>query len=177
MEAILILALFGGFIGALGASFLLSQRHSSRPAFACPRVHIHGPAIPVRRYTLMFSRAERSFYRALRSMVPDHMIFVKVKVADLIPSAAKPSLWDHFSPINRKHVDFVVCDQTLAPVLAIELDDLTNPISSASRNSSVDSLLTNVALPVVHVPQKGKYLFNDLRRLLAPYLSVPRPIV
>jgi hypothetical protein len=62
-------------------------------------------------------------------------------------------------------------------VLAIELDDLTNPLAQSSQRSLVDSVLSNAALPVVHVPQKRKYLFNDLRRLLMPYLSVSRPIV
>jgi hypothetical protein len=175
MEPLLVLALFGGFVAALGGIVLLSFHRAPRLAFATQRVQGH--TIPVRRCTLLFSKAERAFYQALRALVPDHMIFVKVRLGDLISAKPPQSFWDHFSSINRRHVDFVVCDPTLAPVLAIELDDLTNPLAQSSQRSLVDSVLSNAALPVVHVPQKRKYLFNDLRRLLMPYLSVSRPIV
>jgi hypothetical protein len=174
MEALLIMILLGGFVFALATTFLVSRRPALRPVFACTPTHTH--LVPLRRRTVLFSRSERSFYQTLRSLIPDHMIFVKVKLADLVPLKPHQSFWEHFSPINRKHIDFVICDQTLAPVVAIELDR-ANSTSHMPTIDLMNSVLASACLPIVHVPQKRRYVFNELRRLLAPYLTVPRPLL
>jgi arginine/lysine/ornithine decarboxylase len=174
-EALLVLGLFGGFIVAL-AGILLVGKQSAHPAnFGCQPVQPH--PIPYRGRTVLFSKAERSFYQTLRAVVPDHMIFVKVKLADLICLRPRQSVWEYFSPINRKRIDFVICDPTLAPVLAIELDEAGNAAADGATANLVDSVLANASLPLVHVAQKRSYLFNELRRLVSPYLSVPRPLL
>ena len=174
MEALLVLLLLGGFLMTLVVTVWLGRHTSIRPAFA--GAGLGGAPIPFRRRALLFSKAERSFYQVLRSVLPDHMIFVKVKLADLVCSNQPRSLWDHFTPINRKHIDFVVCDPTLAPVVAIELDKV-NHYGGASAADLLNSALGSSSLPVVHVPHKRRYLFNELRKLLAPYVSVPHPLL
>ncbi|MFL6513968.1 MAG: DUF2726 domain-containing protein [Chthoniobacterales bacterium] len=174
MEAVLVVFLLGGFLLVLGTTLLASRHVPQRPAFA--GLSVHGHAFPYRRRIVLFSKAERSFYKALRSLVPDHMIFVKVKLADLVTMKPRQSLWEYFSPINRQHVDFVICDPTLAPVVAIALDS-ANQHSSAAAADMVNSVLASASLPVLHVPQKRRYLFDELRRLLTPYLAVPRPLL
>ena len=104
------------------------------------------------------------------------MIFVKVKLADLVQSKSRQSLWDYFTPINRKHIDFVVCDPTLSPVVAIELDKV-NHYGAASAAELLNSVLGSAALPIVHVPHKRRYLFHELRKLLAPYVTMPHPLL
>src|SRR5437868_9134267 len=131
MDAVLIVALLGGFVATLGGILLVSHQSTRLPSFAFQAVQGH--PIPFRRRAILFSKAERSFYRALRALVPDHLIFVKVKLGDLISLKPSHSLWEHFSPINRKQIDFVVCDPTLAPVVAIKLDNL-------SRGAPIDIL-------------------------------------
>jgi|tagenome__1003787_1003787.scaffolds.fasta_scaffold20987713_1 hypothetical protein len=175
MEAVLVVFLLGGFLLVLGTTVLASRHVPHRPSFA--GLSVHGHAFPYRRRIVLFSKAERSFYKVLRSLVPDHMIFVKVKVADLVPLKPQHSFWEYFSPINRKNIDFVICDQTLAPVVAIELDGLNQSSAQAPAADLVNSILASAALPIVHVSQKRRYLFEDLRRLLAPYVSVPRPML
>lgn len=174
MEALLIVVLFSGFLAALAGIVVLTPHLASRRTFALAS---QGRPMPFRRHTLLFSKAERSLYRALRSFVPDHMIFAKVKLADLVSMPARQPLWEHFSPINRKYIDFVICDATLSPVLAIELNHLRSPKSDRPTVDEVKSLLANASLPVVHIPQKRHYLFNELRRLLRPYLTLPQPLV
>jgi hypothetical protein len=172
MEAVLILVLLMGFVGALGGVILLGAQFPRTREFAWQPMQ--GNPVPFRRCNFLFSKAERSFYQALRSLVPDHMIFVKVRLADLVrmkPSGG--SFWEHFSPINRKHVDFVVCDPTLAPVLAIELDETP---SGLSQDDLVKSVLASASLPILRIPEK-RYQFADLRSLLAPYLHVPAPLL
>ncbi|HJT80931.1 MAG TPA: DUF2726 domain-containing protein, partial [Chthoniobacterales bacterium] len=174
MEPLLVVLLLAGFLAVLTAIVWLGQHATARPAFTGSG--FGGPPIPFRRRTVLFSKAERSFYQVLRSVVPDHMIFVKVKLADLVCSKPHQSLWDYFTPINRKHIDFVVCDPTLSPVLAIELEK-ANHYGGASAANILEAALGATSLPVVHVPHKRRYLFNELRKLLAPYVTVPHPLL
>jgi hypothetical protein len=168
MEALLVVILLSGFVAALGGIVLLGRQFASPAQF-------HGEPrptglVPFPRRTVLFSRAERSLYQMLRTLVPDHMIFVKVKLADLA-CIRSHSFWDHFNPINRKHIDFVVCDQTLAPVVAIELHGL------GASAEAVKSVLAQASLPLVQVPEKRGYAFAELRQLLSPYLRVAAPII
>ena len=174
LEALLIVVLFSGFLSILAGIVFFTPHMVPRPAFARAS---QGRPMPFRRHTLLFSRADRSLYRALRSFVPDHMIFAKVKLADLISITPGQPFWEHFSPINRKYIDFVVCDATLSPVLAIEVDHLRSLKSDEPSMDQVKSILTKASLPVAHIPQKRQYLFNELRRLLRPYLTLPHPLV
>ncbi|MDB6147700.1 MAG: hypothetical protein JWO45_1364 [Spartobacteria bacterium] len=177
MEALLTLVLLGGFVGAL-ASVLFLNRQRSRPAQFAWKPFQHRPVPFRRRSFLLFSAAERSLYKVLRSLVPDHMIFVKVRLDDLV--SIKPSghsFWEHFSPVHREHIDFIVCDQTLAPVVAIELDK-PRPIGDAPvRDRLVDAVLASASLPVLHISEKKCHVFSELRGLLAPYLRVPAPMI
>ena len=175
MEPILILLLLAGFVASLAFSLLLATTRSPRP-FACEPMQTQ--LVPYRRRNFLFSSAERSFYNVLRKLVPDHMVFVKVRLADLVSvPAPERSFWHHFSPINRKLVDFVVCDPTLSPILAIELEPSGNRLSFRQTGDElIDSVLASASLPVVHVPERRRYLANELRRLLGPYLRVPAPL-
>jgi hypothetical protein len=171
MEALLVVILLGGFLAALGGIVLLGRQFASPAQF-------HGEPMqtalaPLPRRTVLFSKAERSLYQMLRTLVPDHMIFVKVKLADLA-CIRSHSFWDHFNPINRKHIDFVVCDPTLVPVVAIALQGLHGFGASAE---AVKSVLAQASLPLVHIPEKRGYAFAELRQLLSPYLRVAAPII
>jgi hypothetical protein len=74
-----------------------------------------------------FSAAERSFYEVLRRLVPDHTLSAKVRLANLVyVSRGTESRQSHFNRIQSKHIDFVLCDNDLTPVLAIELDDASH---------------------------------------------------
>jgi Protein of unknown function (DUF2726) len=176
MEPFLILTLFAGFLAAIAATLLLGFARSPRH-FACEPMQTQ--LVPYRRRSFLFSSAERSFYQVLRGLVPDHMIFVKVRLSDLVAvRPVDPSFWYHFSPINRKLVDFVVCDPTLSPVVAIELEHDTHRESRHPEGEDlINSVLTRASLPVVHIPERRRYLVSELRRLLAPYLPAPAPLI
>ena len=171
MEGLLIITLLAGFVVSLGFIFLLST-HFSRSSRQFAWEPLPTDPLPYRRRSFLFSAAERSFYKTLRAIVPDHMIFVKVRLGDLV-SSPDHSFWEHFSPINRKHIDFLVCDPTMAPVLAIELDGAP---ARPFQNDLVQSVLASASLPMLRIPEK-RYPFADLRSLLAPYLHVPAPLL
>lgn len=77
------------------------------------------PTYPFAKRNYFFSAAERSFYEVVRRLAPNHTVFDKVRLADLVRVTSKGSEWRaQRNRIDRKHVDFVICDRDLAPVLA-----------------------------------------------------------
>ena len=71
------------------------------------------------------SPAEASFLRVLSGLVQGRvMICPKVGLSDIFYVSQPNQNAAFYNKINRKHVDFLLCDpQTLRPSLAIELDD------------------------------------------------------
>lgn len=126
-----------------------------------------------------FSVAERSFYEILKRLVSaEHTIFAKVRLADLVYVSKGTASWQsHFNRINRKHLDFVVCDRDLAPVVAIELDDSSHDNEEReARDEFVDQVLAAAGLPIVHIRAKRGYVPDDLRAALHPYLPARAPV-
>src|SRR4051812_7248029 len=127
---------------------------SGSPAYA---------ALPYAKTKYFFSAAERSFYEILRRLVPDHTVFAKVRLADLVHVRKGTSAWQsHFNRIDRKHLDFVLCDNDLAPVMAIELDDRSHDDEDReARDRFVDQVLGSVSLPIVRVRAKHAYRLEE----------------
>ena len=133
-----------------------------------------GTAPPFARRNYFFSAAERSFYEVLCRLAPEHTVFAKVRLADLVRvQASGREFWQRFNSISAKHVDFVLCDEQLAPVVAIELDDSSHDQPERlTRDQFVDSVLASAALPIVHVRAKRGYVLDEIRQLLAPHLRM-----
>jgi hypothetical protein len=85
------------------------------------------PAHPYRLRDDFLSPAEASFYHVLAHVSADWaVVLAKVNLGDLLyaPRAAGRAQWLMWNRINRKHLDYVLCDrQTLRPLLAVELDE------------------------------------------------------
>jgi Protein of unknown function (DUF2726) len=173
MDAVMISALLAGFLAVMSGIVLLSAKRSSHRGLRGQPAMPHG--VPFSRRAVLFSKAERAFYETLRGMIPDHMIFVKVKLPELLAANQSQLGSEHLSALKRKHVDFVICDITLAPVLAIDLHNAKTEAAGPTADL-LTSALAQAALPLVHVPQRPHYLLTELRHLLGPYLAVPRPM-
>ena len=134
---------------------------------------------PFARRSYFFSAAERSFYEILCRLSPEHTVFAKVRLADLVRvQASGREFWQRFNSISGKHVDFVLCDEQLAPIVAIELDDSSHEEPERlARDQFVDSVLESAALPIVHVPARRGYVLDEIRQLLAPHLRMNSPTV
>ena len=133
------------------------------------------PRVPEHRYRLredFVSRAEASFFHSLRTVVGDRaLIFLKVNLADLLYPPRQEQQRAVWNRINRKHIDFVLCDpRTLAPVLAVELDDRSHRRQDrVERDAFLDDALGNAGLPLLRVPARQGYspqaLAAELSRL------------
>ena len=131
--------------------------------------------LPYARRKYFFSAAERSFYEILRRLVPDYTVFAKVRLVDVVRvSNGSSSRRADLNRIDRKHLDFVLCDQNLAPVLAVELDDSSHDDEKRKeRDEFVDRVLVAAAFPIVHIRAQRSYQLDEVRRKLAPHIKTP----
>jgi hypothetical protein len=176
--------LFGLLTLVLVCALILNRvltRISMLASSARPAISAEPPfaALPYVRRKYFFSAAERSFYEILRRLAPGHTVFAKVRLADLVNVTKGASSWQsHFNRIDRKHLDFILCDGDLAPVVAIELDDRSHDDEERqSRDLFVDRVLASVSLPIVRVRAKHAYKLEEVRRALSPHVPAqPSPV-
>ena len=128
------------------------------------------------------SPAEHSFFMVLKTVVADSaLISIKVGLGDLFYAMSKePSKYRIFTnKIDRKHVDFLLCDpKTVQPILAIELDDKSHQRSDRqARDEFVEKVFEVARLPLVRVPVKHAYSTSELQALLKPYLAPGEQVI
>jgi len=122
------------------------------------------------------SAAELSFHGVLRVAIDDRAVILnKVRLSDVFyvkkgDDASKYRIYTN--KIDRKHVDFLLCDpRTMQPLLGIELDDKSHQREDRqTRDAFVDGVFAAAGLPLIHIPVRNAYVANDLVALLAPYL-------
>ena len=117
------------------------------------------------------SPAELSFYLVLRPAVSDWaIIFTKVNLGDLFYTKSSDSSENRTSTnkIDRKHVDFLLCDpKTLKPILGIELDDKSHQRADRQeRDKFVGKVFEAAGLPLARVPAKQMYSVQQLNSFL-----------
>jgi hypothetical protein len=71
---------------------------------------------------------------------------------------------------RRKNLDFLICDATLAPVVAIELVSSDARVGRKSDDQFVDAALAAAAIPIVRIPVKRSYVLDEVRRLIFPHV-------
>jgi hypothetical protein len=135
------------------------------------------PHYPYRRRDEFLSPAERSFFGVLNQVVGiSTLICPKVNLADLfyVPSRDASEYRVYTNKIDRKHVDFVLCDpMTLMPILGIELDDRSHQRADRQqRDHLVDNVFAAAGLPLVRVPVKRGYAVQEIAELLHDYLPI-----
>src|SRR5215471_4042568 len=101
-----------------------------------------------------FSAAKRSFYQMLRRISPEHTVFAKVPLSDVLSASRRINSWQaNDQRTQSKQLDFLICDATLAPVLAVELDG--SPVvrgHGKSKDQFVNAALAAAAIPIVRIP-------------------------
>lgn len=118
------------------------------------------PRLPYRVRDDFLSRAEASFYRVLVNALGDRVVVLtKVNLADVFFVMTPAERMRYRAKINRKHVDFLICQSgTMTPLLGIELDDFSHQRQDRqARDAFVDHVFESAALPLMRVPVKYAY--------------------
>ena len=120
------------------------------------------------------SPAEHSFFQVLKLAVSDTLVIcTKVSLSDLFYAKSNdPSLYRSLTnKIDRKHVDFLLCDPlTVRPLVGIELDDKSHQRSDRqARDAFVETVFRSAKLPLIRIPVRQFYPVNEIIALLKPY--------
>ena len=123
------------------------------------------------------SLAEQSFYLVLRAAVADWAtICPKVGLAELFyAKSSDPSIFrTATNRIDRKHIDFLLCDpETMKPLMGIELDDRSHQRPDRQeRDDFVERVFAAAQLPLVRLPVRRAYPVAELRTLLRDQLGL-----
>jgi len=126
------------------------------------------------------SPAELNFLRVLRDVVGEQAVLCsKVGLGDLFwVKHRDPSRFRIYTnKIDRKHVDFVLCDPaTMQPLVALELDDKSHKRPDRQeRDAFVDQVFEVAGLPLLHIPARRGYRSEEITASLAPYFGVKTP--
>ena len=132
-------------------------------------------SLPYEKRPSLLSAAERSFYGVLcQAAEPRYGICPKVRLGDLLEIPwGTPKFWKYLHRINRKHVDFVLCDpNSFNPLLVIELDDSSHEREDRqARDAFVDAALDAAGLPILHISVQPAYAPAQVRALIAAGLE------
>ena len=146
----------GCLLALLELLFEGSQKESSQLPYRC------------RNYLL--SKAERSFYGVLDTVVgSDCLIFAKVRMSDILTVPGGADKWQtHMNRIQSKHVDFLLCDaEKVQPLCAIELDDSSHrKHRRKERDKFVDEAFAAAGLKLIRVRAQKSYNVDEIRAQL-----------
>lgn len=132
-----------------------------------------GTELPFRLRDDFLSPAEYSFYRVLLNAVGTRAtVCPKVNLADLFFVVRRNENRSMHNKIDRKHVDFLLCDPaTMRPQCGIELDDSSHARRDRQdRDELVDRVFQAAGLPLVRVPAQSAYSPTALLSLLEQHL-------
>ena len=124
-----------------------------------------------RRVDTIFTPAERRFYRVLQDLLPAGChIFAKVRVADVIlpQKGSDRSRWrSAFNRVACKHFDYVVCDEGMRILFAIELDDASHQKKERKkRDRFLEWACESAGVELLRVPLRREYDRAALKKRL-----------
>jgi Protein of unknown function (DUF2726)/Topoisomerase DNA binding C4 zinc finger len=123
------------------------------------------------------SSAELSFFQSLRRVTGNRaVVCAKVGLGDVfwIKLDDKSKFRGYRNKIDRKHVDFLLCDPaTMRPLVGIELDDSSHEREDRqARDAFVDGVFSAAKLPLLHISVQRAYVAAEIEAQIAPYLGV-----
>jgi hypothetical protein len=124
--------------------------------------------------------AEHSFYLVLKQAVEDSVVICpKVSLSDVFyaESSDYGEYRTYTNKIDRKHIDFLLCEpKTLRPLAGLELDDKSHQRSDRQeRDAFVGEVFKAAGLPLLRVRVQRQYTVNELRMGLRSHLGLDAP--
>lgn len=132
--------------------------------------------LPMQMRDDFLSPAELSFYKTINQILDENItICPKVALKDIIFVNTKDNseFRTLHNKINRKHVDFVLCNtDNMKMLCAIELDDKShNRSDRIERDTFVDLVFESAKLPLIRFENRNSYNLNEIKEILQPVIS------
>lgn len=120
--------------------------------------------------TYLLTKNESVFYNTLKPVCDKYgyVICPKVGLKDFITVTGKKDYLKWFRKISQKHVDFLICDENLKPLMAIELDDSSHELKKARKNDEFkNKLYKHLNFPLVRIKSARYYRYQDLDSIIS----------
>jgi hypothetical protein len=120
----------------------------------------------------LLTKTEYSFYNSLKPICDSrkYLICPKVGLKDIVEVTDKSNYYKWFGRINQKHIDFLICDDKLKPLFALELDDWTHTKEKAQKNDDFkNALFSKINIPLKRVNVSNTY--DNLESVIFPQLN------
>ena len=131
------------------------------------------------RKNFFLTRAEHECYDTLVEAVgTEYRIFAQVHLPSLVEHTVRGQGWRAaLAHINRKSVDFVLCDKAyLSPKLAIELDDKSHERPDRQdRDREVERILREARVPLLRLENRGSFNANEIAQRIKEVLETEKP--
>lgn len=130
---------------------------------------VGGGKVSYERREKLFSPAERSFLGVLDQLFEnEYRVLGKIRLSDIIQprkGLSKTAWATANNRIDRKHIDFAICDpRTLYVVGVVELDDASHSGVKRQRTDKfVDAALAAAGVPIVRIPAQRGYTPAEIR--------------
>lgn len=161
-----------GCLGMLLAILGIGPRNGGRASSgAVPPLP---PSLPFRLRDDFLSAAEISFYHVLLRIVDDrYTVCPKVNLNDIFYVERPHENRASRNQIDRKHVDFLICERgSMRPLMGVELDDSSHASKDRQeRDAFVDRVYEKAGLPLLHFPVRFAYNLKDVSDRLLPCLA------
>ncbi|WP_313343599.1 DUF2726 domain-containing protein [Sedimentibacter sp.] len=115
----------------------------------------------------ILSEAEFNFYNVLNLALQNSNFIIcpKVRIADFINVKSNKNFTSDLNRIKSKHVDFLICNNRLKPLIAIELDDKSHD-KRIERDNFINELYKSVNLNTLRIKNGQTYSVIELRNKL-----------
>lgn len=135
---------------------------------------------PYRLTQAFLSPAEISFYHVLQQAIGKHVVICpKVSLGDLFypQTGDRGTNQTWRNKIDRKHVDFLLCDpKSMQPLMGIELDDASHEQATRQeRDQFVEEVFAVAGLPLFRQPVRHTYHVQELSTALSRQLGLILP--
>lgn len=117
----------------------------------------------------ILTKPEYSFYKVLRKVCDQHncLICPKVGLKDIASVSSKENYSHWFYKISSKHVDFIITDNNLKVLFAIELDDKShNREDVKEKDKFKDLFFKSIEIPLYRITLN--YTEDSIENMLFP---------
>jgi very-short-patch-repair endonuclease len=109
----------------------------------------------------LLNEGEQALFHKLTEAMPNCIVFAQVRLADIV-GIKKTNNWQAwFNKVNRKSVDFVICNKSFVVLACIELDGKTHEQEDRKKaDGDKDAALKAAGIPILRI-EASKLLTSE----------------
>lgn len=128
---------------------------------------INDESYPFESVSLM-TITEKAFYKELKAALPEYTVFAQVGLSRVIRVKRGHNHYYWFNRINRMSLDYLVVDESLETVAAIELDDAShNSKKAKERDAKKNKALEAAGINLIRWHVQNKPNRDEIRKTLS----------